>query len=661
MKLRTRIFLASIATVIVALGAVSYVKDQAKTYETVARNVTVGGVAVGGLNTADVTLALSAHENTLRSRLSVFTVNDREFRLSPASVELDIDVPGGVDAAMRARRTGDFIERSVSWISSFTSTEAVALPVSFNDEVIEAELDIWESISVKNPAFNGSVTVVDGEVTTEYPRPGFTVETRTAVTLVKASMVALDSIPTVIPVVNVDSPFSDDQIDAAAAEMREMINEPIALRSDDATFRMTFTENQLASAALAVIDPDEDTIEVAFDRDEVLAILDPLRRQFEISPVNAQFDIDLNTGEYSVIPGRSGTVLDIQALLEEMKTASLGSGTGAFPIVVGAQPRLTTEDALAFTTMGKLGGFSTKYKQGEARTLNIQRMARDVDGAVVLPGEVFSINEHVGQRTEAGGYVAAPAIINGAPYCCDNPANIGGGVSQFGTTLFNAVFFSCLEDVEHQPHSLYFTRYPRGREATLGVPGPDVKFRNDTEHPVVIRSWYSSESLSVRIYGDNGGLTCESDTHDKEDIVPFEKELVGDPELSPGERRRERSGIDGFLQRVDRVVTYPDGRTETDLNLIWRYRPLSEKWSVNPCEVSGEPVNCPFAMRSVVGTTWDSALTPLVQQGLTVIKGLATVSDPAKDNIVVSQNPSRGTLVKPGTSVTVTVGSYSGG
>jgi len=637
MKLRTRIILASVATVILLLGAVSYVRDQSATPDTVARNVTVGEVTVGGLNTADATLALSAHENALLSGVGVFTVNGHEFRLSPASVELDVDVPAGVDAAMQARRTGTFVEKVQSWFASFASTEAVGVPIFFNEGIIAAELDIWESIL-----------------------PGVGVNRETGIALIRSTMSSVGTAPTLIPVVTARSPLSNDQIDAAAAQMRQMINDPVALRSDDATFRMTFTARQLASAVRATIDPASDSIDVYFERDAVLDILEPLRREFEISPIDARFDIDLNTGEYTVIPGRSGVVLDIETLLTELKNAALGSGTGLFPVVVGAQPKLTTEEAMAFTTMTKLGGFSTKYTQGQDRTINIQRMSEDVDGTVVLAGEIFSINDHVGQRVETDGYVAAPAIINGAPYCCDHPANIGGGVSQFATTLFNAAFFSCLEDIEHQPHSLYFTRYPRGREATLGVPGPDVKFRNNTDFPVVIRSWYSTESVSVRIYGYNGGLECESDTHDKEDVVAFEKEYVADPDIAPGQQRRERSGIDGFLQRVDRIVTSPDGSTEEDLHLIWRYRPLSELWSVNPCEVSGEPVNCPFTLGSVIGSTWEVALDTLANQGLKVAKALEGVTDPGKDNIVLDQNPARGTPVKPGETITLTVGNYAG-
>ncbi len=659
-SLRTRIIIASITTVILVLPVAAYLIAQPAA-DTVARNVTVGGMPLGGFNIADATLALQDYEDDLRAVPGLFTVNEREFRISPASVELDVDVMTGVQQAMQARRDGTTLENFVSWFASFRSVEASPLPISFNDEVVEAEIGIWESLAIEDPAFDGSVTVVDGVVVTEYPRPGFAIDRVAGVQLIEDAMSSIHNAPVAIPVVNAQSRLTEAQIDEAADEMRQMIDTPLVLRSDDATYRMTFSQDQLASAVATVIEPGGDTIEVVFDRDAVLAILEPLRPEFEISPVDARYDIDLNTGEYTVVPGRSGTVLDIQDLLTEMKTAAMGSGAGRFPLVVGAQPRLTTEAAMAFTTLEKLGGFSTQYTLGQPRTENIQRMADEVNGAVVLPGEVFSINEQVGLRTEESGYVAAPAIINGVPYCCDSPSNMGGGVSQFATTMFNAVFFSCLEDVEHQPHSLYFTRYPRGREATLGFPGPDVKFRNNTDFPVVIRSWYNSESLSVRMYGDNGGLTCESDTHDKEEVVPFEIEFAADPETAPGQRRRERSGIDGFLQRVDRIVTYPDGSQIEDLNLVWRYRPLSELWSVNPCEVSGEPVNCPFGVKSVVGSTWESALSTLANQGLKVAKALEKVSDPAKNNIVLRQSPGRGEPVKPGQTVTLTVGSYSSG
>jgi putative cell wall-binding protein len=153
----------------------------------------------------------------------------------------------------------------------------------------------------------------------------------------------------------------------------------------------------------------------------------------------------------------------------------------------------------------RVSTFTTSYTPGQARNTNIQHIADATDGAIVAPGETFSLNAHVGQRTVEKGYVAAPAIINGKIYCCDSPVNIGGGTSQFATTLYNAVFFGGYEDVYHRPHSIYFSRYPMGREATLGWTSPDVKFRNDTPTPVMIDTSYTSNSLTVDFWGWNEG------------------------------------------------------------------------------------------------------------------------------------------------------------
>ena len=156
--------------------------------------------------------------------------------------------------------------------------------------------------------------------------------------------------------------------------------------------------------------------------------------------------------------------------------------------------------------------FTTYHPAGQDRNININLIADMTDGAVIEPGEVFSLNDHVGERTEAKGFVPAGAIIGGIVYCCDHPANIGGGTSQFATTLYNAVFFGGYEDVYHRPHSLYFSRYPVAREATLSFPGPDVQFRNNTAWPVTIRAGHTATAVTVQLWGDNGGRQVTTTT-----------------------------------------------------------------------------------------------------------------------------------------------------
>ncbi len=238
------------------------------------------------------------------------------------------------------------------------------------------------------------------------------------------------------------------------------------------------------------------------------------------------------------MPSEPGTVVDLAALPDVVIDAALDTGAARMPIMLGDTPALTTEMAEAMGPFEEESTFTTRHPCCANRVTNIQLLADEIDGSIVMPGETFSINDTAGKRTTAEGYVRAGAIIGGEVYCCDSPVNVGGGTSQFATTFYNAVFFGCYEDVEHQPHSLYFSRYPYVREATLGFPAPDVKFRNDSDAPVFIDTSHTGGSITVTFYGNNGGRTCTS----------------------------ERSG-----NTITRVMTHPDGSTTTQ-SWTWNYK-----------------------------------------------------------------------------------------
>lgn len=145
--------------------------------------------------------------------------------------------------------------------------------------------------------------------------------------------------------------------------------------------------------------------------------------------------------------------------------------------------------------------FTTYHDCCKNRVTNIHVMAREVDGYVVMPGQTFSIDEVVGPRTSSGGYLPAPYLINGEGACCA----VGGGVSQFGTTMYNAIFWGGYEVVQHQPHSGWISRYPLGIEATLVYNAIDLKFTNDTTTPIYIKTSYTSTSITVELWGNQGG------------------------------------------------------------------------------------------------------------------------------------------------------------
>jgi len=160
-----------------------------------------------------------------------------------------------------------------------------------------------------------------------------------------------------------------------------------------------------------------------------------------------------------------------------------------------AVPREGVEELEALGVVEMVSSFTTFHPCCQSRVTNIQRFADIMHGALILPGESLSLNEFVGRRTRENGFVAGGFISRGVLV-----EDIGGGVSQFATTIFNTAFFAGLDFDTYQAHSIYFSRYPYGREATISFPVPDLKIHNSTEYGVLIWTSYTPTSITVDMY-----------------------------------------------------------------------------------------------------------------------------------------------------------------
>ena len=142
-----------------------------------------------------------------------------------------------------------------------------------------------------------------------------------------------------------------------------------------------------------------------------------------------------------------------------------------------------------------VGKFTTNFVPGQARVINIFRIAELTQGAVIEPGGTFSVNGYIGPRTAEKGFVPAGMIDHGIFV-----DSVGGGISQYATTLFNAAFFAGLDFGEYQSHSIYIGRYPYGREATVSYPAPDLQIVNNTPYGVLVWPTVTENSITVRLY-----------------------------------------------------------------------------------------------------------------------------------------------------------------
>ncbi len=639
-----------------------YLLDQSVTEGEVPRNVSVGEVDLSGLAAEDALLAMQAYEQELRTTPAAFSVNETRFEVLPESLDLDIDEEAAVDAAMAQRREGNVLSRFWGWVTGFSSPIQLELPATLDDDAVDDQLVAWGRAAIPNPAFDGSVDVVEGEVVIEYPRAGEKIDEAVSTGLIYDSVTRRDRALVDLPVVASTPVITNSQVDAAASQVRRAIDADVTLSNEQIDFTVTFLAADIARAIGTRVHNESAEIEVLIDEDVITGILDPLRGSFELPPVDARYDIDIGTDAVTIVPSRYGTALDAPAVAASLLEAALGDGTGPFPVAEADPPAFTTEQAEAYGPLTLVAKFSTNTP-GTNRVHNIHLMADTVDGWVTLPGEVFSLNGAAGQRTLEKGYLEDCAIVAGDILCEGHPANIGGGVSQFATTLYNAGFFGCYEDVEHRPHSLYFERYPEAREATLGYPSPDVKIGNDSPAPFVIKTAYTSSVITVRIYGNTGGRTCDAELSERGNLKEYETVYVADVDdeygLAPGQERRETTGHNGWTVTSTRVITHADGRVERE-PFWWRYSVLDERIFVHPCMVTGEPVGCPIQIPALTGLTYANAAGQLAELGFVVIRVEVSVDDPAEDEIVISVAPAKGTWVDIGESVTLTVGVYEG-
>jgi len=650
---------ASIAVpaLILLLPIVVYLTDRAANSGEIPRNVSVVGLDVGGLSRDDAIVVVREYETNLKSEKATFVVSGSTYELDPTSVGLTADVDGAVDVAMN-QRSGGVISGFVPWIRGFNEHVDVGLAVSVDDEAIDEHLREWEQEAIENPAYEGSVAIVGDTIDFEYPRIGERIDRPAAVALVDTVLTVPERAVTELPLTDSVPELTAADIDEAVATLRRMVSRPILLYNEERNVVLTVKPDEISSATVVeVVEDSPARVEISLDVDRVAEILEPHRATLELPPVNADFDVDIETNEVTIIPSKNGTVLDPEsATVELLAAAASGEGSGALVFADGAEPQFTTADAEAFGPLDLVSEFTTKTP-GVERVHNIHLMADTIDGYVVWPGEEFSINEVVGPRTEAKGYQRDGAIINGEVVCCDEPANVGGGVSQYGTTIYNAIFFGCYEDLEHSPHSIYISRYPEGREATLGFPQPDVRFRNDTDAPVIIRNTYDGNStITVKFYGNNGGRHCEAERSERSNYTDPKTVYEANASISPGSETVTSKGSQGWTVTVTRIMTMPDGTVIRE-PYTHRYRGSFRRIERHPCDIPGSGVPCPVAVPGVTGLSEAEALATLSGAGFVVSVTYADVSDASQAGVVISSSP--GGSQRPGITIMITVGVYT--
>lgn len=529
--------------------------------------VELTGTSVSGKSDSAVTDEVTDAAARFEREPFVVRAGEHRLTLDPRRIGLSVDAPVTVRDVQDAGRTGNPVGQVMGTILRLTRPEEIPWSVSWDEEALDEVLAAWEA-EVASDATDGTLRFEDGDVVPVPPRKGQVLARPGADSVLVEALRSGDRDGIVLPIETRQPEITREEVQRAAGEARELLSGAVTVRIEDVTVRIT--PDELAS--MLRTEAKGASLRLRIDHERLRAVLGPDAVALEGDPEAARFEVVGSSVE--IVPHRLGTRLD----LEQISTAILRGDRLVRGELSEQKPETTTEDLEALKVTELVSTFTTHYPAGQSRVTNIHRAAELLDRTVIPAGGVFSLNEALGQRTRERGFVVAGVIYGG-----EFTEDVGGGVSQFATTLFNAVFFGGYPIPEYQAHSYYISRYPMGREATVSWPSPDLRFKNDTDAAILMRSSVSSTSLTVSFYSTKirdvdaeGPVVLET--------IPPPEEFEGDPSLDRGERDVRSPGSEGRIVRVTRVVHDLDGEEIDRRVFTTRYRPEPREVGVHPCD-----------------------------------------------------------------------------
>lgn len=485
---------------------------------------------------------------------------ETDLSADPTTFDLQVDEVATLRAARRAGRSRNPLEQMAGTVLRRFRSDRVPLTVSYDERGIEGVLDGWISETSAGVGEGGlrfeGTTVVAVE-----PKSGVGIRRDQAREMIDALLRSPSRRRLDLPVGRIEPRLDAAAVDLAADEAREILAEPYVVVADGTT--ITITPEQVVTSLETEIDDDRLVLRV-----NPLTLAQSLGDSvdsFAQAAVDARFEVG-SDGTVSVVPSQTGRSLDFAKIAEEIVRVNRRIDAP----LVDVEPERDTQWAESLGIERQVSSFTTEHPAGQSRVTNIHRAADLLNNWVIEPGEVFSLNEAVGPRTAERGFVTAPVIYG------EFTEDYGGGVSQLATTFFNAVFYGGYEDVTHKPHSVYISRYPMVVEATVSYPNLDLKFRNDTEAGILVRTGYTESAITVTFYGDTQGRTVTKEGPNILEERAIETEYVDWPMLPVGEEDEIDSGHTGYTAEVFRIIKRPGQEPERQ-RFVWSYRMLPRK------------------------------------------------------------------------------------
>ena len=536
--LRALVVAALLAAVLAALVGLVFAGSTVR----VAEGVTIAGVDVGGLTAGEARAVLERRSARVARVPVVFTAGGERYPIKAASLDVEADWSAAVATAMSEGAGFGPVRGYKRLQTRFLGTD-IAPPVRVYTAALEYKLRQLAKkidrghVEAKLVRRGLTIAVVPGQV-------GRTLDRKAAAATIVRSLARLDRGRT-IPL-----PVSIDPVDVTAADLapatrqaRTALSAPVRLVHEETRWRLP----RWRLAELISL-PRGTSTKLSIGGPKADAWFGRLAETVERPPVDATFRTA--SGAVSIVPSKPGLEIDRPATAEALLAAAVSpTGRTARLTLVTSEPDVTTADARAMGIVRRLGSYTTANAGTSNRITNLRRAIELLNGALVPPGQTFSLNQRVGERTTERGFLPARVIVRD-----EYEEAVGGGVSQVATTVFNAAWESGVKIAERNPHSLYISRYQLGRDATVNYPDLDLKFVNDTPKWILVAGSWDGSGITVSLYGGGPERRVESGEATVRITGPPRVRRTADPTLERGVEVVEEEGSDARATSVTRKV-----------------------------------------------------------------------------------------------------------
>ncbi|GAA0225997.1 hypothetical protein GCM10010492_25350 [Saccharothrix mutabilis subsp. mutabilis] len=466
----------------------------------VPRGVTVAGVDVGGMSHKDAEQKLRAEIGPRLEKPVKARAGDVETEVDPRAAGLELDWAGTFE------RAGDQPLSPITRLTSFFTSREVGFATRSDQGKLSAAVEDLRARTDHEPA-EGTIKFEGGTAVAVDPKQGQKLDAGGAREKLLADWA--DGGTVELPVALTPVKTTKEGVQKALDEVaKPAVASPVVVKGEGKD--ATLTPEQLF--ATLVFEPaDDGSLTVKVDNNKVVEAAGPQLKDTEKEGEDAE--IVFEGGRPTVKPSVDGLTIDweksLVTYLEVLKRADQREIKAEYK---KSPAKVTTEQANQMGIKEVIGEFQTGGFAADSG-VNIRVVAQKVNGAIVKPGETFSLNGFTGPRGTAQGYVEAGIIENGAP-----GRAVGGGISQFATTLYNAAYHAGMKDAGHKEHSYWISRYPAGREATVFMDAAgnsliDIKFTNPDQTGVAIQTIWTPSSLKIVLWGtknyDVSGSTSE--------------------------------------------------------------------------------------------------------------------------------------------------------